>query len=98
MFRALNLAEVILAAVLTAACAAALRPENIGWALLTAAWGLLAVQILLLRPRLDRRALQIVAGDDDLPPSRQHLAYIALEGAKIVVLVVLGGILLTTST
>ncbi len=94
VFRALNLAEVTLVAILTAVCSVTLRPGITGWALLGAAWGLLVVQIVLLRPRLDRRALQIVAGGD-LPPSRQHLAYIALEGVKIVVLVALGGALLS---
>ncbi len=96
VFRALNYAEITLAALLTAACVVALRPASTGWALLAAAWGLLAVQVVLLRPRLDRRAVLIVAGAD-LPPSRQHLAYIALEGVKIVLLLALGGALLTAA-
>ena len=96
VFRALNYAEITLAALLTVACVVALRPASTGWALLAAAWGLLAVQVVLLRPRLDRRAVLIVAGAD-LPPSRQHLAYIALEGVKIVLLLALGGALLTAA-
>lgn len=96
VFRALNYAEITLAALLTAACVVALRPASTGWALLAAAWGLLAVQVVLLRPRLDRRAVLIVAGAD-IPPSRQHLAYIALEGVKIVLLLALGGALLTAA-
>jgi hypothetical protein len=91
VFRALNAAEVVLAAVLTAGCLL-LRPGPAGWGLLVLAWLILAVQVGVLRPRLDRRALAIIAGRTP-PPSRLHLAYVALEGIKIVVLVGLGGVL-----
>jgi hypothetical protein len=50
----------------------------------------------VLRPRLDRRAAGIVAGRTP-PPSRQHLAYIALEAAKIPLLVVLGAALIAAA-
>jgi len=53
------------------------------------------VQVLLLRPRLDRRAGQIMAGQAP-PPARLHLAYIALEGAKALALPALG-VALTSS-
>jgi len=92
VFRALNLAEVSLAALLTLAFLA-LRPSGAGWVLLAAAWLLLAVQIGVLRPRLDRRAVALVAGRTP-PPSRQHLAYIALEAAKVPLLVALGATLI----
>jgi hypothetical protein len=95
VFRALNLAEISLAALLTLAFVA-WRPSGPGWAMLAAAWLLLAVQVGVLRPRLDRRAAAIVAGRTP-PPSRQHLAYIALEAAKIPLLVVLGAALIAAA-
>ncbi len=94
VFRALNVAEVALAVILIAACATTLRPRVLGWVLLGATCAFLATQILLLRPRLDRRALQIVAGHAP-SPSRQHLAYIGCEAAKILLLVALGAQLLS---
>ena len=91
VFRALNLAEISLATLLTLAFLAC-RPPISGWVLLAAAWLLLAVQIGLLRPRLDRRASAVIAGRTPAP-SRLHLAYIALEAVKIPLLVVLGATL-----
>jgi hypothetical protein len=92
VFRALNTAEIILAAVITVACVS-VPPGAAGWALLALAWLLLVVQVSVLRPRLDRRALAIIAGQTP-PASRQHLAYVLLEGVKVIVLVALGGVLL----
>lgn len=91
VFRALNLAEVGLAILLTLGCLA-LQPPPAGWALVAAGWVLLAVQMAALRPRLDRRALLIIAGRTP-SGSRQHLAYIAMEVIKIVLLAVLGSTL-----
>ena len=95
VFRALNLAEIGLAVLLTIACVAA-RPSGSGWALLAAAWLLLTVQIGLVRPPLDRRAAALVAGRTP-PPSKLHLAYIALEAAKVPVLIALGWVLIATA-
>jgi hypothetical protein len=96
VFRALNLVEVALAALLTAVCAASLQPPAVAWVLVVVAWVVLAVQIVLLRPALDRRALRIIAGDD-VAPSRQHLIYIGLEGAKVLVLCGLGASLVNAA-
>jgi hypothetical protein len=68
---------------------------SIGWVLLAGLVALLAVQVLLLRPRLDRRAVAILAGRTS-PPSRQHLTYIALEAVKAIALPVLGAVLATS--
>jgi hypothetical protein len=95
VFRALNIAETVLAAAATIACLVA-PPGSAGSALLVLAWLVLIIQVAVLRPRLDRRALAIIAGDTP-PASRQHLAYVLLEGIKVVVLVGLGGVLLSTS-
>lgn len=93
VFRALNLAEAGLAALLSAACLS-FQPSRGSWLLLGAAWLLLIVQVGGLRPSLDRRVARIVAGQTP-PPSAWHLAYIALEIFKVVLLAALGAILAT---
>ena len=93
VFRALNTTEITLAAALLAALLT-YRPGVAGWALLGITGALLATQTGLLRPRLDRRAGQIMTGQTP-PPSRLHLAYIALEILKVAALVALGTLLIT---
>jgi len=88
VFRALNLAEMALVVLLAVAGAAAGMP-GAGWGLLVVLAAVLAVQVLLLRPGLDWRAGQIMAGQAP-PPARLHLADIALEGAKALALPALG--------
>jgi hypothetical protein len=95
VFRALNFAEIGLAALLTLVFVV-LRPPGPGWALLVTAWLLLGVQVGVLRPRLDRRAAALIAGRTP-PPSRHHLAYIALETAKVPLLVVLAATLIASA-
>jgi len=94
VFRALNVAETALV-VLLAVAGVAVEMLGAGWGLLAVLAAVLAVQVLLLRPRLDRRAGQIMAGQAP-PPARLHLAYIALEGAKALALPALG-VALTSS-
>ena len=88
MFRTLNAAEVALWVLLAAAGAAAGIPSA-GWILFAALTALLAVQVFLLRPRLDRRARQIMLGRIP-PPSRLHLTYVTAETVKVPLLPVLG--------
>jgi hypothetical protein len=90
VFRALNIAELGLACVL----AVVVARQAPGWplALVAALAAMLAAQTFWLRPRLDRRALALIAGHEP-PPSRLHLAYIALELAKLAALPVLGSAL-----
>lgn len=95
VFRALNISEIVLTAVLLAALAAS-RPGGASWALLGITGALLATQTKLLRPRLDRRARQIIGGHHAPPPSRLHLAYIALEILKAAALIGLGTLLITS--
>jgi hypothetical protein len=96
VFRALNRVEAILAIALIAVCAAGLRPSTTSWVLLGIVAVLLVVQIGVLRPQLDRRALQIIAGRE-VAPSSHHLAYIGLEVAKIALLVALGWTLVSSA-
>jgi hypothetical protein len=55
---------------------------------------LLAVQLLVVRPRLNRRSAHVLAGQD-APRSRAHHAYLGLEALKLAALVALGAALLS---
>jgi hypothetical protein len=96
VFRALNAAELVLAVALTLAMLARSSADvSLGGAatiLLVAVWTLLLIQVAVLRPRLDRRARQVIQGLTP-PRSRQHLAYVAAEIVKIVLLATLGVLL-----
>ncbi|MCW2621375.1 MAG: hypothetical protein JWL64_977 [Frankiales bacterium] len=93
VFRALNAVEGALLVVLVVAGAVGSMP-GVSWWLVAALGALLAVQVLVLRPPLDRRAVLIIGGQTP-PPSRLHLIYIALEACKIILLPVLGTVLAT---
>jgi len=43
----------------------------------------------VVRPRLNRRSDRVLAGED-LPRSRDHVYYVALEAAKVAALIALG--------
>jgi hypothetical protein len=88
VFRALNLAEAVLAiAVITVVSAGPLPAGVVLLAALAAV--LLTAQVGVIRPRLNRRSDRVLAGED-LPRSREHLYYVATETAKVVCLVALG--------
>ena len=96
VFRALNAAELALAAALTLAAltstAGRSTIEGAPATVLIAIWTLLVVQVAVLRPRLDRRARQLIQGHSP-PPSRAHLAYVAAECAKVLLLPTFGIVL-----
>lgn len=92
IFRALNAAEVVLAAALLT-CVLTAAPRAVTSAAISTA--ILAVQLLLVRPRLTRRSDRILAGAD-APRSNAHHAYIALETGKLIALLSTGISLLTT--
>lgn len=94
VFRALNVAEVVLAASIVVAAVVAGLPV-VPAAVLGVLVVLLLVQLFLVRPRLNRRSDRVLAGETR-PRSRLHLAYIGLEGVKVVALLVLGVLLLGT--
>jgi hypothetical protein len=91
VFRALNIAEVVLAAAIIAAVAADPPPVR-DIVPLVAAIAVLAAQLLLVRPLLNRRSDAVLAGQD-APRSHAHHAYIVLEAIKVAGLLA-GGILL----
>jgi hypothetical protein len=93
VFRALNIVEVVWAVVI-AVCLTIAGPSGpvLMLAALTAV--LLAVQLLAVRPRLNRRSAHVLAGQE-APRSPAHHAYIGLETLKLAALVALGAALLS---
>ncbi|MET8650639.1 hypothetical protein [Nocardia aurea] len=85
VFRALNIVESVLAALLVVAFPV-LGPSGASWVWLGIAATILAVQILVVRPPLSRRSDRVLAGED-MPRSHAHLWYVGLEVVKVVVLV-----------
>ena len=89
VFRALNAVEVVLAATVVIAVVASAPTAGGGAPLVAAA-------VLLVRPGLTRRSDAVLSGQD-VPRSRAHLGYVALEVIKVVALLV-GGILLLSGS
>ncbi|WP_181801750.1 hypothetical protein [Streptomyces shenzhenensis] len=88
VFRALNLVEAVLAAVVVAAVA--VGGPSVAVVVLTVVVAvLLAVQLGVVRPRLNRRSDRVLAGEE-LPRSRGHVYYVAFEIAKVIALTALG--------
>ena len=93
VFRALNTVEVGFALVIGAIVVAGPTPVRITVAF-SVALGMLALQLLAVRPRLTRRSDMVLAGLD-APRSRAHYVYIGLEVVKVAALIVAGILLLT---
>lgn len=94
VFRALNIAEIILATTLVITIAAGGTPSaNVAAALVAVA--ALTVQVGVVRPRLTRRSDLILAGEH-APRSRSHHVYVALETVKVAALLTTGVLLLAT--
>jgi hypothetical protein len=94
VFRALNTVEVALAIVILATTLASPPPAGAA-AAFAVAFAALALQIGAVRPRLNRRSDQVLAGLD-APRSRGHYVYIGLEAIKALALAA-GGILLLSN-
>ena len=92
VFRALNSVEVIWAVVI-AICLVLGGPSGLLVAIGAVTAVLLAVQLLVVRPRLNRRTAYVLAGHQ-ASRSRAHHAYIGLEVLKAAALVALGAALL----
>lgn len=93
VFRALNTVEVAFALVILAIVVAG-PPRMaivVGFAV---AFVALAVQLIVVRPRLTRRSDQVLAGSDG-PRSQAHYGYVGLEVVKVVALLAAGILLLT---
>lgn len=88
VFRALNAAEIVLAIVVVVAVApAGPHPLLLASALIPVV--LLAVQLLAIRPGLNRRSDRVLAGEEG-PRSRAHLWYVGVEVVKVAALIWLG--------
>ncbi|MEV4128379.1 hypothetical protein [Nocardia sp. NPDC049707] len=81
VFRALNIVEAVLAALLIVATLV-VAPSGAVRIWLGAAAATLAVQILVVRPLLTRRSDRVLAGAQ-LPRSHAHYWYVGLEVAKV---------------
>ncbi|MBV8348427.1 MAG: hypothetical protein JOZ49_13090 [Mycolicibacterium sp.] len=92
VFRALNGAELVLAAIVLVALSFDLPPTRILAAVIVAVVAL-AVQLLGVRRLLNRRSDAVLAGHEG-PRSRAHYAYIGLALIKVVALLVSGILLL----
>jgi hypothetical protein len=90
VFRALNAVELVIACVLAVVVVRQARDWPL--ALLAMVVVILLIQTFWLRPLLDARALRVIAGED-VAASSLHVAYIALEGVKLVALPLLGAVL-----
>ncbi|AEW98898.1 hypothetical protein [Streptantibioticus cattleyicolor] len=88
VFRALNAVEAVLAvAVVVAVVAGSAGVPVVACAVAAAV--LLAVQLAVIRPPLNRRSDRVLAGEE-LPRSSGHLYYVACESLKVAALVGLG--------
>jgi hypothetical protein len=92
VFRALNIAEVLWAVVI-AVCLSVTGASGPVLMLAAVTAVLLAVQLLVVRRRLNQRSARMLA-DHDARRSRAHHAYIGLEALKLAALVALGAALL----
>ncbi|OBB62168.1 hypothetical protein A5757_04625 [Mycobacterium sp. 852013-51886_SCH5428379] len=94
VFRALNIAEVVLAGIVVVAVAFSRPPVSVLVAVAVVVV-MLIVQLLGVRPRLTRRSRAVLAGEN-APRSRAHHAYVVLEVVKVIALVAAGVALLSS--
>ena len=92
VFRALNTVELVFATGIVLAALVS-RPAVAVTTAFAVAVGALAVQLVAVRPGLNRRADEVLAGRVG-PRSRGHHVYVALELIKVVALLVAGVCLL----
>lgn len=88
VFRALNRVEIALVSVIVVAVAVG-DPRAGTVVLIGVVAALLAVQLAVVRRRLNRRSDRVLAGEQ-LPRSRGHLYYVGLEIVKVLALTALG--------
>ncbi|WP_253766937.1 hypothetical protein [Goodfellowiella coeruleoviolacea] len=88
VFRALNAVEVVLALVVVVASLVGGVPGPVLVAVV-AAVVLLVLQLVAIRPVLNRRSDRVLAGETP-PRSRAHFGYIAAEVLKVAALAVAG--------
>ncbi|MBQ0896554.1 hypothetical protein KBX37_26270 [Micromonospora sp. U56] len=88
VFRALNVAELTLFLLLSLALVGA-GAGAVRWTLVAVTGAVLLTQAFVMRPLLDVRAQQIIAGGQPVA-SHLHVVYIAMEAIKLVTVAWLG--------
>ncbi len=88
VFRALNTVELVFAAVILLVALMS-GPSITVMVASVVAVAALAVQLVVVRPRLNRRSDEVLAGRDG-PRSRMHHVYVVLELIKVVALLIAG--------
>jgi hypothetical protein len=94
VFRALNTAEVSFTLVIGVIIASQPPPVGVIGAFVLA-FAMLALQLVVVRPRLNLRSDKVLAGHQG-PRSRAHYAYVGLEAIKAIALIVAGILLLSS--
>lgn len=94
VFRTLNTVEMVFAAGIVLAALKS-RPSGVVAAAVVVAVGALVVQLVAVRPRLNRRSDAVLAGRVG-PRSHGHHVYVVLELIKVVALLVAGVCLLAS--
>jgi hypothetical protein len=94
VFRALNTVELVFAAGIVAAVSVS-RPTTSVMVAFAVAVAALAVQLIAVRPGLNRRSDEVLAGREG-PRSNAHYAYVGLELVKVIALIVAGVLLLSS--
>jgi hypothetical protein len=92
VFRALNTVEFVFAIIVVAAVAIG-RPGSCVTGIFVVAVVALLIQLVAVRPRLNRRSDRVLAGDI-APRSNAHFVYVGLELIKVISLLVAGILLL----
>lgn len=89
VFKALNIVECVLAAAVLAVLALGAHPGALAWSLAVVLAVIVALDVAVLRPRMDRR---VTGGNlsDAMPRHTLHFTYVGLEVLKVVGLVWLG--------
>lgn len=88
VFRVLNRVEIALALIAVAAVATGQPPGSVA-GLTAVILIILAGQLIVIRPQLNRRTDRVLAGQHP-PRSSMHLYYVGLEAAKVLTLAALG--------
>jgi hypothetical protein len=92
VFRVLNRVELVL--LILVIVAVAIAPQTALFWCTGALAALLAVQLGMVRPALNRRSDRVLAGEET-PRSSMHLVYVGLEVVKVALLVAAGSIALS---
>lgn len=95
VFRVLNRVEFVLVAAIVVAVAAS-PPSVSALGAYVVAFAMLVTQLLAVRPALNRRADEVLAGAERPRRSTAHYYYVGLEVIKVIALMTAGTVLLSS--